>query len=100
MSRNRGGKTHRDKRSDDEYNDEEVSGSAGRGATVNEWRNRGGKTRREDRSDNEFEDEEERGRAGRGATVNELLTERCKLLETTVKSLQREIRVLKLSSER
>ncbi len=37
---------------------------------------------------------------GRGATVNELLTERCKLLESTVKSLQREIRVLKSSSER
>ena len=101
MSRNRGGKTHRDERSDDEYDDdEEVSGSAGRSATVNEWRNRGGKTHRDDRSEDEFEDEEERGRAGRGATVNELLTERCKLLETTVKSLQREISVLKSSSER
>ena len=65
MSRNRGGKTHRDERSDDEYDDKEVSGSA-----------------------------------GRGATVNELLTERCKLLESTVKSLQREISVLKSSSER
>ena len=41
MSRNRGGKTHRDERwSDDEYDDdEEVSVSAGRSATVNEWLN-------------------------------------------------------------
>jgi DNA polymerase sigma len=102
MSRNRGGKTHRDERwSDDEYDDdEEVSESAGRSATVNEWRNRGGKTHRDDRSEDEFEDKEERGRAGRGATVNELLTEKCKLLETTIKSLQREISVLKSSSER
>ncbi len=100
MSRNRGGKTHRDERSDDEYEDEEERGSAERGATVNEWRNRGGNTRRDERSDDEFEDEEEWGSAGRGATVNELLTERCKLLESTVKSLQREIRVLKSSSER
>ena len=100
MSRNRGGKTHRDERSNDEYDDEEVSGSAGRGATVNEWCNRGGKTCRDERSDDEFEDKEERGSAGRGAMVNELLTERCKLLESSVKSLQREIRVLKSLSER
>jgi hypothetical protein len=100
MSRNRGGKTHRDERSDNEYENEEERGSAGRGATVNEWCNRGGKTRRDERSDDEFEDEEERGSARRGATVNELLTERCKLLESAVKSLQREIRVLKSSSER
>ncbi len=100
MSRNRGGKTHHEERSDNEYDDEEVSGSPGRGATVNEWRNRGGKTRRYERSDDEFEDEEKRGSTGRGATVNELLTEQCKLLESTVKSLQREIRVLKSSSER
>ncbi len=38
-------------------------------------------------------------RAGRGATVNEWLTERCQVLESTVKSLQSEIRMLK-SSER
>ncbi len=67
---------------------------------MNEWRNRGGKTRRYERSDDEFEEDEERGSAVRGATVNELLTERCKLLESTVKSLQREIRVLKSSNER
>ena len=54
MSRNRGGKTHRDERSDDEYDDEEVSRSAGKGATVNEWRNRGGKTQRYERSDDEL----------------------------------------------
>jgi hypothetical protein len=69
MSRNRGGKTHRDKRSNDEYEDEEERGS------VNEWHNRGGKTRRDERSDDEFEDEEERGSVGRGTTVNELLNE-------------------------
>ena len=43
----------------------------------------------------ESEDEEERASTGRGATVNEWLTERCQQLESTVKSLQREIRVLK-----
>ena len=100
MSCYRGGKTNRDERSDDEYDDEAVSGSAGRGAMVNEWHNRGGKTRRDERSDDEFEDEEERANTGRGAAVNELLTEQCKLLESTVKSLQREIRVLKSLSER
>ena len=61
---------------------------------------RGGKTRRDDRLDDESEDEEERASMGRGATVNEWLTERCQLLESTVKSLQSEIRVLKLSAER
>ena len=53
-----------------------------------------------DRRCDEFEDEEERGSTGRGATVNELLTEQCKILESTVKSLQREIRVMKSLSER
>jgi len=62
--------------------------------------NRGGKTRRDERSDDESEDEEERASTGRGATVNEWLTERCQLLESTVTSLQNEIRVLKSSSER
>ena len=65
-------------------------------------RNRGGKTHRDERwSDDEYDDEEEVSEsAGRSATVNELLTEKCKLLETTIKSLQREISVLKSSSER
>jgi len=63
-------------------------------------RTRGGKTRRDERSDDESEDEEERASTGRGATVNEWLTERCQLLESTVKSLQSEIRGLQLSAER
>ena len=62
-------------------------------------RTRGGKQHREEMSDDESEDEEERASTGRGATVNEWLTERCQVLESTVKSLQSEIRVLK-SSER
>jgi len=60
---------------------------------------RGGKTCRDERSDDESEDEEERASAGRGATVNEWLTEQCQLLESTVKSLQSEIRVLKSREE-
>ncbi len=71
---------------------------------ANNWwtmsRTRGGKTRRDERSDDESEDEEKRASMGRGATVNEWLTERCQLLESTVKSLQSEIRVLKSSAER
>jgi DNA polymerase sigma len=47
---------------------------------------RGGKKRCDKMSDDESEDEEER---------NEWLTERCQQLESTVKSLQREITVLK-----
>jgi len=62
-------------------------------------RTRGGKQHREEMSDDESEDEEERASTGRGATVNEWLTERCQVLESTVKSLQSEIRMLK-SSER
>ncbi len=54
---------------------------------------------RDERLDDESEDEEERASTGRGATVNEWLTEQCQLLESTVTSLQSEIRVLK-SSER
>ena len=63
-------------------------------------RTRGGKTRRDERLGDESEDEEERASTGRGATANEWLTERCQLLESTVKSLQSEIRVLKSSAER
>ena len=58
-------------------------------------RTRGGKQHREEMSDDVSEDEEERASTGRGATVNEWLTERCQQLESTVKSLQREITVLK-----
>ena len=51
-------------------------------------RTRGGKTRRDERSDDESEDEEERASTGKGATAIEWLTERCQLLESTVKSLR------------
>jgi len=61
---------------------------------------RGGKTRCDEMSDDESEDKEERASTGRGATVNEWITERCQLLESTVKSLQSEIRVLKLSERK
>ena len=51
-------------------------------------------------SDNESEDnesdyEEERTSMGRGVTVQEWLTDQCQQFESTIKSLQREIRVLK-----
>ena len=63
-------------------------------------RTRGGKKRCDEMSDDESEDEEKKASTGRGETVNEWLTERCQQLESTVKSLQSEIRVLKLSAER
>jgi hypothetical protein len=58
-------------------------------------RTRGEKKRCDEMSDDESEDEEERASTGRGATVNAWLTEQCQQLESTVKSLQRKIRVLK-----
>jgi DNA polymerase sigma len=58
-------------------------------------RTRGGKKRFDEMSDDESEDEEERASTGRGATVNEWLKDQCQQLQSTVKSLQREIRVLK-----
>ena len=56
---------------------------------------RGGKKRCDEMSDDESEDEEKKASTGRGETVKEWLTEQCQQLESTVKSLQREIRVLK-----
>ena len=57
-------------------------------------------TRREARSDNESEDEEEIPFTVRGKLVNEWLKERNEILESTVKALQSEIRLLKSSNAR
>ena len=57
-------------------------------------------TRREARLDNESEDEEEIPYTVRGKLVNEWLKERNEILESTVKALQCEIRLLKSSNAR
>jgi len=64
-------------------------------------RPRGGKQHREEMSDNESEYNEKWASMRRGgAPFNELLAAQCKEMKSTIKSLQSEIRVLRLSSER
>jgi hypothetical protein len=89
MSRSRGGKKPREKMSHDESEDEEERASTGR---ANNPRTRVGKKESYEMSDNESEDEEERPL---NPSMIQWLQERCLQLQSTVKSLQREIRVLK-----
>ena len=93
MSRTREGKKCRDKMLDDESEDEEERESTGRENNQQTMScTRGGKKRSDEMSDNESEDKEERANNPR---MIEWLQERCLQLQSTVKSLQREIRVLK-----
>jgi hypothetical protein len=89
MSRSRGGKKPREKMSHDESEDEEERASTGR---ANNPRTRVGKKESYEMSDNESEDEEERPL---NPSMIQWLQERCLQLQATIKSLQREIKVLK-----
>ena len=74
--------------SDDESEDKEERASTGRANNQRTMsRTRGGKKHHDEMAGDESEDEEERASTG--------LKERCLQLQSTVKSLQREIRVLK-----
>ena len=93
MSRTRGGKKRRDKMLDDESEEEEERASTGRANNPRTMpHSRGGKKRPDEMSDDEYEDEEERAN---NPSMIQWLQERCLQLQSTVKSLQREIKILK-----
>jgi hypothetical protein len=93
MSRTGGEKKNRDKMWDDEYEDKEERASTGRANNPRTMsRTRVGKKRCDEMWDDESEDEEERAN---DPGMIEWLQERCLQLQSTVKSLRSEIRVLK-----